>query len=277
MKLTVRGREEIVGERTLVMGILNATNDSFFDGGRYADRSRAVDQGLAMCEDGADIIDVGGESTRPGAEPVEAKDEIEKVVPIVSALAEKIDVPISVDTYKAEVAREAIQAGASIINDISAMRFDEGMAGVAAAAGVPVVIMHMKGTPRSMQDDPSYDDAVREIAAFLAERVRYAEEKGVSRECVIVDPGIGFGKTTEHNLQILRGIKSFRDTGCPVLVGPSRKSFIGNVLELPVAERLEGTAAAVAASVMNGADIVRVHDVKEMVRVVRLTDAIARG
>jgi dihydropteroate synthase len=206
MKLAVRGREEIVGERTMIMGILNVTDDSFYDGGRYADTSRAVDRALTMCEDGADIIDIGGESTRPGAKPVEARNEIKRVVPVVSALAEKANVPISVDTCKADVAREAVGAGASIINDISAMRFDEKMAGVASSAGVPVVIMHMKGTPRDMQDDPSYDDAVQEIADFLDERVAYAERNGVARDRVIVDPGIGFGKTTAHNLEILRGI-----------------------------------------------------------------------
>jgi dihydropteroate synthase len=275
MKLTIRGVPEEVGSRPMVMGILNVTDDSFYDGGRYADPSRAVERGLAMCEDGADIIDIGGESTRPGADPVGTKDEIEKVVPLVSALAEMIDVPISVDTYKAEVAREAVGAGAAVINDISALRFDESMAGVAAAAGVPVVVMHMQGTPRDMQKNPSYNDAVKEIAGFLRERVEYAASEGVGRDSVIVDPGIGFGKTTEHNLEILSGIASFRGIGCPVLVGPSRKSFIGNVLNLPVEERLEGTAAAVAVAVMNGADIVRVHDVKEMVRVVKLAGAIA--
>jgi len=275
MKLTIRGVSEEVGSRPMVMGILNVTDDSFYDGGRYADPSRAVDRGVAMCEDGADIVDIGGESTRPGADPVSAKDEIEKVVPLVSALAERIDVPISVDTYKAEVAREAIVAGARIINDISALRFDEKMVEVAADAGVPVVLMHMQGTPRDMQKNPSYNNAVKEIAGFLRERVEFAVSRGVARDAAIVDPGIGFGKTTEHNLEILSGIASFHAIGCPVLVGPSRKSFIGNVLNLPVEERLEGTAAAVAVAVMNGADIVRVHDVKEMVRVVKLTGAIA--
>jgi dihydropteroate synthase len=274
MNLAIRGTDVEVGARTLVMGILNVTGDSFYDGGRYSDQTEAVHRGVTMAEDGADIIDIGGESTRPGAEPVPAGEEVERVVPVISALCEMIDVPISVDTYKSEVAREAVAAGASIINDISAMRFDEGMAELAASAEVPVVLMHMQGTPRDMQDDPSYDNVVREISEFLSERVKYAEARGVPRDSVIVDPGIGFGKTTEHNLEILAGMASFRDIGCPVLVGPSRKSFIGNVLELPVDERLEGTAAAVAVAVMNGADIVRVHDVKEMVRVVKLADAI---
>ncbi len=276
MELSIRGLVERIGGRPLIMGILNVTGDSFFDGGKYADRDAAVDRGLAMYEDGVDIIDIGGESTRPGAEPVSVRKEMKRVVPVVSALAERLDVPISIDTYKTEVAREALDAGAGIINDISALRFGDGMAELASDAGVPVILMHMKGTPRDMQEDPVYDDVIGEIRDFLAERVEYAASKGIDRDSLVVDPGIGFGKTTEHNLRIIAQLRLFKATECPVLVGPSRKSFIGNVLNLPLEERLEGTAAAVAASIMNGADIVRVHDVKEMVRVVNLVSAIAR-
>lgn len=275
MRLSIRGREELLGARPLVMGILNVTGDSFYDGGRYSVKSAAVDRALAMYDDGADIIDVGGESTRPGAEPVSAAEEIRRVVPVISELAERIDVPISVDTYKAEVAKEALEAGADIINDISALRFSEGMADLACSTGAPVILMHMKGTPRDMQNDPVYDDVIVEIHDFLEGRVECAVSRGIDRDLLVVDPGIGFGKTTEHNLRIISELESFREIGCPVLIGPSRKSFIGNVLDLPLEERLEGTAAAVAASVMNGADIVRIHDVKEMVRVVKLTRAIA--
>lgn len=275
MKLNVRGREERIGDRPLVMGILNVTGDSFYDGGRYADKDAAVDRGLEMYEDGADIVDVGGESTRPGAEPVPADEEIRRVVPVIADLAERIDVPISVDTYKTNVAGEALAAGADIINDISALRFGDGMDELVRSSGVPVVLMHMKGAPRDMQDNPVYDDVVGEIRDFLQSRVEYALSKDIDRDSLIIDPGIGFGKTTEHNLRIISELRSFRPIGCPVLVGPSRKSFIGNVLDLPLEERIEGTAAAVAASVINGADIVRVHDVREMVRVVTLTGAIA--
>lgn len=276
MELSIRGLVERIGARPLIMGILNVTGDSFFDGGKYVDRDAAVDRGLAMYEDGVDIIDIGGESTRPGAEPISVRKEIKRVVPAVSALAERLDVPVSIDTYKTEVAREALDAGAGIINDISALRFGDGMAELASDAGVPVILMHMKGMPRDMQEDPVYDDVIGEIRDFLAERVEYAASKGIDRNSLVVDPGIGFGKTTEHNLRIIAQLRLFKAMECPVLVGPSRKSFIGNVLNLPLEERLEGTAAAVAASIMNGADIVRVHDVKEMVRVVNLVGAIAR-
>ncbi len=275
MRLNIRGCEELLGDRPLVMGILNVTGDSFYDGGRYSAKSAAVEKALAMYNDGADIIDVGGESTRPGAESVSVPEEIRRVVPVISELAERIDVPVSIDTYKAEVAKEALAAGADIINDISALRFSEEMADLACSAGAPVILMHMKGTPRDMQNDPVYCDVIDEIRDFLGARVEYAVSKGIDRDLLVVDPGIGFGKTTEHNLRIISELAAFRELGCPVLVGPSRKSFIGNVLDLPLEERLEGTAAAVAASVMNGADIVRVHDVKEMVRVVKITGAIA--
>jgi dihydropteroate synthase len=252
-----------IGERTLVMGIINVTPDSFSGDGLAGQTAAAVRHGVAMVEEGADIIDVGGESTRPGAEPVPLEEELRRVVPVVRELAAAVDVPISVDTYKAAVAREALAAGATMVNDISGMRFDPGMAEVVAKSGAGVVLMHILGTPRDMQVDPHYDDVMMEI--------------GVERERIVVDPGIGFGKTREHNLEIIRRLGELRSLGMPILLGVSRKSFIGATLDLPPEERLEGTAAAVAIGIANGADIVRVHDVGPMIRVARMTDAIVRG
>lgn len=275
MKLSIRNEDvEVGGGRALVMGILNVTDDSFYDGGQHPDVKTAVQWALAMYEDGADIIDVGGESSRPGAKPVPMDEELKRVLPIISELNGRVDIPISIDTYKTDVARGALQEGASIINDISALRFGEGMAELAAETGVPVILMHMLGTPEDMQDNPEYDDVVAEVGSFLSERMEYAVSRGVGKDKIIIDPGIGFGKTTEHNLKIIHNLRALRDIGCPVLVGPSRKSFIGKVLDLPPEDRLGGTVAAVAALVMNGVDIVRVHDVKEMVRTVKLVGRI---
>ena len=263
------------GERTLVMGILNVTPDSFSDGGRFLDRAAAVAHARAMLQEGADIIDVGGESTRPGAEPVAEDEEIRRVVPIVEALAADLpDAALSVDTMKAPVARAAIAAGAHIVNDVSALRADPAMTGVIAASGAGVVLMHMLGEPRTMQKDPRYDDVVAEVASALGGWAAGAQAGGIARDRIVVDPGIGFGKTLQHNLGLLRGITDLRALGYPVLIGASRKSFIATALGLPVGERLEATAAAVAWSVAQGAAVVRVHDVKEMVRVVRMTEAI---
>jgi dihydropteroate synthase len=228
-----------------------------------------------MAEEGADIVDVGGESTRPGAEPVSEDEEIARVLPVIRRIREASDVPISIDTTKARVARAAIDAGADMINDISAGRFDEGMLPLAAAAGLPVCLMHMKGTPRTMQADPRYGDVMGEIASFLRESVGRAVEAGVAREAVIVDPGIGFGKTVEHNLTILRRLAELRSVGAPLLVGASRKSFIGKLLDVKVNQRLEGTLAAVAASVRGGARILRVHDVGAVGRFIRMYLALA--
>ena len=265
--------------RTYVMGILNVTPDSFSDGGLYVDPARAVDHALKMVEDGADFIDVGGESTRPrgkayghGAEPVAPKEELQRVIPVIRRLAAESDVPISIDTYKAAVAREACSAGASIVNDISAFHSDPAMPEAAASAGATAILMHMRGTPRTMQADPSYADLFGEISTYLAEALRVGKEAGVSQ--MIIDPGIGFGKTLDHNLRLLKGIAEFHSLGYPLLVGPSRKSFIGAVLGLPVEQRLEGTLAAVVAAAMAGANVVRVHDVREAVRALRVTDAI---
>ena len=265
------------GERTLVMGVLNVTPDSFFDGGRFLDHEAAVEQAIGMARDGADIVDVGGESTRPGSEPVPVEEEIRRVVPLIKRLSAELDAPISVDTRKHEVASAAIEAGATIVNDVTAGR-DTEMFSVVRAAAAGMVLMHMQGEPRTMQHHPRYDDVVRDVRDFLAERVEAAAGAGIVRDRLCIDPGLGFGKTYEHNLRLMREIESFQDLGCPVLVGPSRKSFIGIALgDAPVERRLEGTAGAVAYLVARGAHVVRVHDVPEMARVVRVVDAIKRG
>ncbi len=261
--------------RTHLMGILNVTPDSFSDGGLFRDPDRAVRKGLEMVEEGADFIDVGGESTRPGSDRVSAEEEMRRVLPVIERLSKATDIPISVDTYKSAVAKRALEAGARIINDVSGLHFDRDLADVAAGGGATLVIMHMKGTPKSMQADPVYDDVIAEIAEYLAAAIRVAEAKGVGQ--IFIDPGIGFGKSPSHNVEIIRRLGELGPLGHPVLVGPSRKSFIGKILDLPVDERLEGTAAAVAASVMNGANVVRVHDVKQMLRVARVADAIVHS
>jgi dihydropteroate synthase len=263
--------------RTLVMGVLNVTPDSFSDGGLFYDHERAIEHGMKLARDGADIIDIGGESTRPGSDPVPLEEEIRRVIPVIEALARELDVPISIDTCKAEVASRALDAGASMVNDVSALRFDPDMVRVVAERKVPVVLMHMKGTPKDMQLDPRYEDLISEILEFLEERVHFAESNGVPPEAIIVDPGIGFGKTVEHNLSIIKHLRRFKSLGKPVLLGTSRKSFIGKVLNVGVEEREEGTAATVVAGILNGADIVRVHDVAKILPAVRMADAIARA
>jgi dihydropteroate synthase len=264
-----------LGGRTLVMGVLNVTPDSFSDGGRYENFEAACVRAIAVAAEGADIVDIGGESTRPGAEAVSLEEELGRTVPVIESVAGEIAVPISIDTCKAEVARRALDAGASIVNDISGLGFDPDMIPLVAERGVPVVIMHMQGTPRDMQKNPVYDDVVGDITRFLRTRAGLAIEAGVEREKIIVDPGIGFGKTLEHNLEIVRRLDEFRSLGYPVLLGTSRKRFIGAVLDRPADERLLGSAATVAFSVARGVDIVRVHDVKEMLEVVKMADAIA--
>ena len=268
------GKTLRLSERTHVMGILNVTLDSFSDGGRYFESDRAVERALQMESEGADIIDIGGESTRPGSDPVPMDEEMRRVIPVIERLRGDLSVPISIDTQKAEVAEAAIRAGACIVNDISALRSDPNLAPVVSKFNVPVVLMHMKGRPKIMQKNPKYADLIGEIYDFLNERVRYAVEAGVSREKIIVDPGIGFGKKWEDNYVILHRLQAFHDLGCPLLIGVSRKSFIGRALDLPEEERMLGTAAAVTASVLQGVPIVRVHDVKEMAQVVRIADQI---
>ena len=271
-------RELLLGEKTLVMGVLNVTPDSFSDGNRYYDRQRAVDRGLQMAEQGADIIDIGGESTRPGAQKVSLKEELARVIPVVEQLAPKLAIPLSVDTTKAEVAQKALAAGAEIINDISALAGDRKMASVIRKASAAVVLMHMRGTPADMQQgDLRYEDLTGEIIAFLSGAVQKALAAGISRERLVVDPGIGFGKTYEDNCTILNKLREFRTLGLPLLVGTSRKAFIGSVTGDAADQRMEGTAATVAAAVMNGCHIVRVHDVAAMKKVAAMTDAIVRA
>ncbi len=259
---------------TLVMGVLNVTPDSFSDGGQFVETERAIERGLEMIEEGADIIDVGGESTRPGAEPVSFRTELSRVIPVIEGLREHTDTLISIDTYKSDVARQALEAGADLINDISGLTFDMEMAEVVRETGVPVVIMHIKGTPKNMQINPRYENLMVEILNYFQERLVYSRARGINDEQIIIDPGIGFGKRLDDNFKLIRELKQIADLGYPVLVGPSRKSFIGLTLDLPSDQRLEGTAAAVTACVINGAQIIRVHDVQAMKRVITIADKI---
>lgn len=264
-------------KKTYIMGILNVTPDSFSDGGLYFDEKKAIEHALRLVDDGADILDIGGESTRPGSEPVSVEEEIRRTIPIIRAISKEIKVPISIDTYKAEVARHALDAGASIVNDISGLRFDPDMPKVVSEYHVPVIIMHIKGRPKDMQQNPVYEALIPEIMDYLRISIRLASKFGIPEDRIIIDPGIGFGKTFEHNLEIIKNLKEFTLLGRPVAVGVSRKAFIGKILgDVPPLERLEGTAAAVAISIFNGANIVRVHDVKEMARVAKVADAIKR-
>lgn len=273
--LDVGDRTLAFGGRFYVMGVLNVTPDSFSDGGQFFDAEDAIARGVAMWEAGADIIDVGGESTRPGADPVPADEELERVAPVIEALAERTDAVLSVDTYKAEVARAACGAGAGIVNDISGLGFDDGMAAAVADTGAVLVLMHTRGTPQTMQQDIDYDDVVADIRDYFSERLALARRAGIPQERIVLDPGIGFGKTVAQNFRLVRELHRFFDFGCPLLLGTSRKSFIGKVLDKPADERVWGTAATVACGLYAGADIVRVHDVAEMIDVVRITEAIA--
>ena len=263
-------------DRPLLMGIVNVTPDSFFDGGRFCDPHRAVAHALRLVEEGADLLDIGAESTRPGALPVDVQEERRRLVPVVAAVAKAVSVPISVDTSKAEVARAAIDAGAIMVNDVTALRGDSAMVDVVAQAGAGLVLMHMQGTPDTMQHAPRYDDVVGEVAQFLAERVRFAIDHGVAKDRIVVDPGIGFGKTLGHNLDLLANLRVFTELGYPLLVGPSRKGFIGQLTDQSVEERGWGTAGAVALAVEQGANILRVHDVGPMKDVAKVAVAIAR-
>jgi dihydropteroate synthase len=274
LALEIRGRRFTLGSRAWLMGVLNVTPDSFSDGGAFLDPAKAIARGLALAAEGADIIDVGGESSRPGSRAVPEAEEIARVVPVLRALRPQVPALLSVDTTKAAVARAALEAGADIVNDTSALRSDPAMAGVVAAAGAGLVLMHMQGSPLTMQDSPHYDDLMGEISAFLDERIRAAGAAGIPAERIIVDPGIGFGKTFDHNLEILRGPQAFRRLGRPLLLGFSRKAFLGRILGLPPAERLEGTIAAAVLAVERGADILRVHDVGPVARAVRTAEVL---
>ena len=259
--------------RVHIMGILNVTPDSFSDGGDYLRPTVAAERALAMVEEGADIIDIGGQSSRPGSEPVTEDEELKRVLPVIERVREEWNGPLSIDTYRARVAEEALAAGASIVNDITAFTAEPRISRVTADAGAAAVLMHMQGAPATMQKDPSYEDLMGEVAFFLKSAVERAISGGLGDDQIAVDPGIGFGKTTEHNLAILKRLPELAVLGKPILIGPSRKSFIGNVLDLPMGERLEGTLATVAYAVAQGAKIIRVHDVRPTVRAVRMVEA----
>ncbi len=272
--LKLRGGPLSLGGRTKIMGVLNVTPDSFSDAGRFHALDAAIAHAEKMIEDGADIIDVGGESTRPGSDPVPIEEEAGRVLPVIEYLARNASIPISIDTCKAEIARRAIDAGADIINDVSALSSDPRMMDVAKESGCPIVLMHMRLTPKDMQRDPHYDALLPEIISFLQGRIEICVEGGIDPEQILVDPGIGFGKTVGHNLEIIRELDRFRALGRPILIGTSRKSTIGAVLDADVDDRIEGTAATVALAIEKGAHIVRVHDVREMARVAKMTDAV---
>ncbi len=273
-ELRCRGGDLQLGEKTLVMGVLNITPDSFSDGGLFLEPAKAIEHGLLMAEQGANIIDVGGESSRPGADAVPLDEELRRVIPVIAGLASRLEIPISVDTYKAQVAERAIEAGAQMINDISGLRFDPQMPAVAARFDTPLIIMHIKGNPRTMQQAPHYDNVMGEIIASLREEIERAEQHGVDPHQVIVDPGIGFGKRVQDNLSILNRLDELAVLERPILIGTSRKSFIGAVLNQTVDQRAIGTLATVAVSVLKGAHIVRVHDVPAIRQTAAMVDAI---
>ncbi|VAX31600.1 Dihydropteroate synthase [hydrothermal vent metagenome] len=264
-------------KRPLIMGILNVTPDSFSDGGQFFKPEKALEHALQLVSEGADIIDIGGESTRPGALSVPLEEEADRVLPVIRALAQQVSVPISIDTRKPEIARRAIAAGASILNDVSGLNADAEMFSVAAEdSNTALVVMHAKGSPQTMQEAPRYDDLIEEVHAFFQGRLSQTDALGISRDRIALDPGIGFGKTIVHNLSLIHKLPCFSEFGVPLLLGPSRKSFIGDMLDLPPSERLEGTAAAVAIAVFQGARILRVHDLVEMRRVLMIAEGIRK-
>jgi dihydropteroate synthase len=277
-RLRLPSRTLVLGERTLVMGVLNVTPDSFSDGGRYFDPDAAAERATAMEREGADLIDIGGESTRPGSEGISVEEEIRRVLPVLERLRGKLKIPISIDTQKATVAEAALHAGAEIINDVSALRRDPAIADVARRHRLPLVLMHMRGRPRTMQKLPFARNVVADVRKGLREAVARARKAGVGRSHLILDPGIGFGKSYAQNCELLARLPELARLGCPILVGTSRKSFIGKLLgDAPEDKRIWGTAAAVTASILGGAHIVRVHDVAEMVQVTRIAEAILRN
>jgi dihydropteroate synthase len=279
-RLHLRSRTLVLGRRTLVMGVLNVTPDSFSDGGVYLDSQAAIERALEMERDGADILDLGGESTRPGAAQVSAQEELRRILPVLEGLRGKLRIPVSVDTQKAEVAEAALAAGAEIVNDISALRADARLAEVARQARAPVILMHMRGTPRTMQQGPFARDVVRDVMDGLRDGLARARRAGLKKSQIVLDPGIGFGKRHDQNFEILARLPEFARLGCPILIGTSRKAFLGKALAspgeppLPPEQRLLGTAATVTAAILGGAHIVRVHDVAEMAQVVRVADRI---
>jgi dihydropteroate synthase len=268
----------VLGERALVMGVVNVTPDSFSDGGRLSDPADAIEAGVRMAEEGADLIDVGGESSRPGAEPLDEVEERRRVLPVIEGLAERIQIPVSVDTYKASTAAAALAAGASLVNDISGLRYEPALAGVVARHGALIVLMHMRGRPLQMYEQASYHDVIAEVLDELRESMAFATTAGVAAERIILDPGLGFAKDARHSYEALARLDEFAELGRPLLVGPSRKSFLARPLggSVPAADRDWATAAAVASAVLAGAHIVRVHAVREMRHVVRVADEIRR-
>jgi len=278
MTLTRQAKDRLIEfhDRPLIMGVVNVTPDSFFDGGRYFDTDAAVAHAVRLVEEGADLLDIGAESTRPGADVVNEEEERRRAIPVVTAVAKAVTVPISIDTSKASVARAALDAGAVLVNDVTALRGDPAMVDVVAQTGAGIVLMHMNGTPRSMQQAPHYDDVVGEISEFFEERIHFAMSHGIVQRQIILDPGIGFGKLLKHNLVLLAQLRRFTLFECPVLVGVSQKGFLGQLLDRPVQERQWGTAAAVAMAVDRGAGILRVHDVRAMKDVVQVATAINR-
>jgi len=263
-----------LGKRTLLMGVLNVTPDSFSDGGLFFDKDKAISHGLRMVEEGADIIDIGGESTRPGSKPIELEEELRRVMPVIESIAKEVDVPISIDTYKSMVAQRATEVGAEIINDISGLHFDPDLAKVAANGNIPLILMHIRGTPETMQKNVHYDSIFSEILQYLKDSIQRAESAGLDPRQIIIDPGIGFGKTMEDNLLIIKNLHEFRILGKPILLGTSRKSFIGKILNAEVEDRLEGTLSSIAISVLNGAHIIRSHDVHQAKKAIAVADAI---
>ena len=265
-----------ISRKTYIMGILNVTPDSFYDGGKYMGKEKALGHAVQMVKDGADMIDIGGQSTRPGSRPVSADEELDRVIPVIESVSEAIQVPISIDTFNHVVAEEALKRGASIVNDVTALRGDEYMAGIVSRYDAGLVLMHMKGLSSTMQENPVYEDVVGDIIEYLRGSIEIADKGGISGEKIVVDPGIGFGKTAEHNLILLNRLKEFEVLERPILVGVSRKSFIGTILERDTEDRLMGTSAACAIAIANGANILRVHDVKEMKEIAKVADAIRR-
>ena len=269
-----RKRTLTLGKRTLLMGVLNVTPDSFSDGGLFFDKNKAISHGLRMVEEGADIIDVGGESTRPGSKPIELEEELRRVIPVIESIAKEVDVPISIDTYKSTVAQRATEAGAEIVNDISGLNFDPDLAKVAAKGNIPLILMHIRGTPETMQKNVHYDSIFSEILQYLKDSIQRAESAGLDPRQIIIDPGIGFGKTVEDNLLIIKNLHEFRILGKPILLGTSRKGFIGKILNTKIEDRLEGTLSSMAIGVLNGAHIIRSHDVHQAKKAIAVADAI---
>lgn len=272
-----RKRTFTLGKQTLLMGVLNVTPDSFSDGGIFFDKEKAIARGLKMVEEGADFIDIGGESTRPGSKPLGLDEELRRVIPVIEFLAKEVDVPISIDTYKSAVAKKAIEAGAQIINDISGLHLDPSLSQVAAKEDVPLVLMHIRGNPETMQKNIHYESFFSEIIQYLKDSIQRAESAGVDPEQIIIDPGIGFGKTVEDNLLILKNLQEFKILGKPLLLGTSRKSFIGKILNADVTERLEGTLSSIVVGVLNGAHIIRCHDVIQAKRAIAIADAVRQA